>query len=86
MDILFGTKQKNEIEVLCSAPEANSFFQGGVFKKYIPYFYRCFEHSILTKSPETKISEFNNGKKSLTKANGHSIQKAYGFNKHKIPT
>jgi CDP-diacylglycerol--glycerol-3-phosphate 3-phosphatidyltransferase len=36
-------------EVLCSAPESNSFYRGGFLKKYIPYFYRNFEGMILEK-------------------------------------
>lgn len=45
------SKSSIPTEVLCSAPEANSFFRGGILKKYIPYFYRNFEGMILSKWP-----------------------------------
>lgn len=46
------SKSTTPNEVLCSAPEANSFFRGGALKKYIPYFYRNFEGMILSKWPQ----------------------------------
>ena len=40
IDILLKTKSL--IPIIISAPKANSFFEGGRFKKYIPYFYRAY--------------------------------------------
>ena len=50
------------MELLCSAPEANSFFKGGTLKGMIPVMYRCFEESLLQKMGEKcLIKEFSNG-------------------------
>jgi hypothetical protein len=42
---------KHPTKILCSAPESNSFYRGGVLKKYIPYFYRNLEGMILQRWP-----------------------------------
>lgn len=46
---LISTISQNipNIEIYTSSPKANSFYKGGKFKSYIPYFYRVYEHNIL---------------------------------------
>lgn len=38
IDILIKTKSR--LPIITSTPKANSFFEGGRFKRYIPHFYR----------------------------------------------
>lgn len=58
VDILRNSKSLTK--VLTSAPEANSFFEGGRFKRYIPYFYRCYERHFLeaTKDSAVDVKEY----------------------------
>ena len=51
IDILMNTQSL--IPIITSAPKANSFFEGGTFKKYIPYFYRAYEHFLLKRAEST---------------------------------
>jgi hypothetical protein len=49
-------------EVLCSAPESNSFYRGGTLRKYIPYLYRNFEGMILSRHPgKFRFKEYLDG-------------------------
>lgn len=56
VDLLAASKQPTT--VLTSAPQANSFFEGGFFKRYIPYFYRAYEQQLLKAVPSTTIKEY----------------------------
>eukprot|EP01016_Furgasonia_blochmanni_P042009 TRINITY_DN5532_c0_g1_i7.p2 TRINITY_DN5532_c0_g1~~TRINITY_DN5532_c0_g1_i7.p2 ORF type:complete len:218 (-),score=51.18 TRINITY_DN5532_c0_g1_i7:187-840(-) len=50
---------KNKINLLTASPMANGFYNGGTFKKYIPYFYRVYEYLLqkeMKKQGKTNIS------------------------------
>lgn len=52
-------KSSYEVEVITSAPKANSFYNAGFFKKNIPHFYRRYEQILLQKlSHNTNFSLF----------------------------
>lgn len=60
--IAIDSKKSPAVELLCSSPGANSFYRGGTIKQYIPFMYRCYEHSLKQKmGDKLVIKEFENG-------------------------
>ena len=53
------TKAPYNIDILTSSPRANSFYQGGFIKKYIPYFYRFYERLLLNLMIKNKKENFS---------------------------
>ena len=43
-------ESKSELEILTASPPANSFYKGGLFKKYIPALYRQIEYNLLERA------------------------------------
>ena len=54
-------KLPGECDILVSSPQANSFYKGGSFKKYIPGLYRLNAINLLKRTKNVNVHEYTNG-------------------------